>query len=52
MLEMEACRYVFQNQKSGMWWIVKRGDVSLRARRSVRSPLSNPAEDGKAQPRQ
>lgn len=46
MLEMEVCRYMFQNHTSGMWTMVKKGKVSLKAGRPVRSLLPNPTKDG------
>lgn len=46
MLEMEACRYMFQHHKPGMRQMVKKRDVSLKAGKPARSLLPSPVGEG------
>lgn len=50
--EMEACGYMFQHHKPGMWQMVKKRDVSLKAGKPARSLLPSPAGQGRSKPRQ
>ena len=46
VLAMEACSSTCLRSIRLVWKMVKRGDVSLKAERTVRSLLPNPAENG------